>query len=137
MKDIIVNKIYNLSTQNNLYKRLFGIDTYEFHTKYLFNFSIQKTTEIENTDISFFLDNIISKILHSNFDTANLEKKDTDEMYGKVIIDGNEYKNPFLNHIFEIDDIHLCDFENYLDDIIVKETDNEIAITWELPIYKL
>lgn len=136
MKDIIIDKIYNLSTQNNLYKRLFGIDTYEYHTMHTFNFSIIKTTNIENSDLSFFLDNIISKILHTNFDTINLDKKG-DELYGKVIIGKDEFKNPFLNHIFKINDIHLCDFENYLDDIIVKENDKDISITWELPLYKL
>lgn len=137
LKEIIKNKIHNLSTNNKMYSILYGIDKLESHSNYKFNFSIAKTTNIDNVDIGFFLDNIIAKMIYQNYDNKDLPKITVDSDTKNITVDGEKFTNPFVQHIVDLGEHRLCDIENYIDDIEVSISDEYIHIELELPIYMI
>lgn len=135
IKEQIHDIIYNYCTENKLYSRLFGYTGYEKLTDLNISFTINQEQLIKN-DIKLFLDNIIAKIIYSNFDITEMVET---KPFGNVILNNEEYENVFLYHSLEINDdnFRFCDIENYLDNIVIETNNNIIYITWKLPIYDL
>lgn len=139
LKNDIVSLIHEqCSDQGGIYSTLFFS---ELESKILdeFTFSFMCTNDGDHeSDVHFFLDNIIAKIFELNYNINPKFKKQ--DIRGKNITINDVTLNIwFLTEDYKINDenFKLHDLENYLDDINIIEQGDRYIIELKIPIYKI
>lgn len=136
MKNIIIDLIHEILTEERIYNTLFGCDEILEHNKININWIINKCELTESVKI--ILEHALSLVLQSyNSNKYEPAPSKLSSQYKEIVFEDNAIVNRFLPINYEITnpDIKFADLENYLEDIVVTDNGPHIYFKWSFPIY--